>query len=105
MKNTFKSIGAVLVGLVAIFFLSHITVMVLEKTGLMRIPFGENPLWLMLLVTFYRCLYVTAGSYITAVLAPANPMKHSMILASIGFVLGILGAIAMWDQSPNWYPV
>lgn len=105
MKIILKSIGAVLAGLIAIFFLSHITDMILEKTGVINIPFADNPLWLMILVTVYRCVYVVAGSYLTAALASRKPMHHSMVLASIGFVLGILGAIAMWHEPPHWYPV
>jgi hypothetical protein len=105
MKNTFKSILAVFAGLVAIFFLSHVTDQVLEATGCMKIPFSNNPLWLMLVVTAYRCAYVVAGSYLTAVLAPQRPMFHSMILAIVGCVLGILGAVAMWHEPPHWYPI
>lgn len=102
--KTLKSIGAVMAGLVAIFLLSHLTDVVLEKTGSMKIPFADNPLWLIIGVTLYRTVYVLAGGYITAALAPAKPMLHAIILASIGFVLGVLGAVAMW-QPPYWYPI
>lgn len=100
-----KSIGSVFAGLVLIFALSHITDFVLEKTKLMVIPFDKNPLWLMLFVTFYRLVYVTAGTYLAARLAPDRPMLHAMILGGVGCVLGILGAIAMWDLGSHWYPV
>ncbi|GHN01708.1 hypothetical protein WSM22_31970 [Cytophagales bacterium WSM2-2] len=103
--KTLKSIGAVLAGLVAIFFLSHVTDVILEKTSLMKLPFADNPLWVMIGVTIYRCVYVVIGSYITAALAPGKPMKHSIILGAIGFVLGILGAVMMWHEPPHWYPV
>lgn len=100
-----KHIGAVLLGLVVIFALSHITDLVLEKTGLMVIPFDQNPLWLMLAVTAYRLIYVGAGAYLTARLSPDAPMRDAMTLAGIGCILGILGAAAMWDQGAHWYPV
>lgn len=32
-------------------------------------------------------------------------MKHALILGSIGFVLTIVGLIAMWDIPPRWYPI
>jgi hypothetical protein len=103
--NIFKSIGAVVAGIMVIFFLSHVTDYILEHTGLMKLPFADNPLWVMLFVVIYRNAYIVAGSYITATLAPQKPMRHSIILACIGFVLGVLGAIAMWDVPPRWYPV
>ncbi|HEY9049354.1 MAG TPA: hypothetical protein VIN08_25810 [Ohtaekwangia sp.] len=105
MTKTLKSIGAVLAGLIAIFALSHVTDLILEKSGAMKLPFDTNPLWLKLFVTIYRTVYVAIGCYITAALAPAKPMKHVYILASIGVVLGILGAVAMWHEPPHWYPI
>jgi hypothetical protein len=103
--KTLKSIGAVLAGLILIFALSHLTDVVMEKTGVMLNPFHKNPLWVMLFVTAYRLIFVAAGTYLAAVLAPGKPMLHAMILGTIGCVLGILGAIAMWDHPPHWYPV
>ena len=103
--KTLKSIGAILAGMIAIFALSTLTDVVLEKSGLMKLPFADNPLWLMILVTLYRNIYVLAGSYVTASLAPGEPMKHSIILASIGFILGIAGAVVMWHVPPHWYPI
>ncbi|MBL8995290.1 MAG: hypothetical protein JNM63_18235, partial [Spirochaetia bacterium] len=75
-----KSIGSVLAGILAIFLLSHLTDLLLEKTGVMKLPFDKNPLWFMILVVVYRCLYVAVGSYITAALAPSRPMFHALIL-------------------------
>lgn len=103
--NAFKSTGAVVAGIIVIFLLSHTTDYILEHTGLMKLPFSDNPVWVMIIVTIYRNIYIVAGSYITATLAPQKPMRHSIILACIGFVLGTLGAIAMWDIPPRWYPV
>ena len=100
-----KSIGAVLAGLVFIFIVSSLTDLVLEKTGAMKLPFSLNPLWMMIVVVLYRCMYVSLGAYITASLAPRHPVKHAMILAAIGCMLGIAGAIVMWHEPPHWYPV
>lgn len=105
MKNTLKSTGAILAGIIAVFALSHVTDLLLEKNRLMNLPFDSNPLWLKVFVTFYRNLYVVVSSYITASLAPHKPMKHALIFGGIGLVLGILGAIAMWHEPPHWYPV
>ncbi|MCD9015419.1 hypothetical protein [Parachryseolinea silvisoli] len=103
--KTLKSIGAVLAGLVAVFVLSGATDALLEGTGIMKQPFADNGTGFILLVVLYRQLYVAIGAYITAALAPDKPMKHAMILAGIGFVLGIVGAIVMWHLPPHWYPI
>jgi hypothetical protein len=59
------------------------------------------------LATVYRAIFGVIGAYITARLAPFQPMKHAMILGFIGFVLAILGAAATWnrDFGPHWYPI
>lgn len=103
--KTWKSIGAVFAGLAAIFVLSGATDAILEGTGIMQQPFADNGTGFILLVVLYRQLYVALGAYITAALAPDKPMKHAMILAVIGFVLGVTGAIVMWHIPPHWYPV
>jgi hypothetical protein len=103
--KTLKSIGAVLAGLVAVFVLSGATDALLEGTGIMKQPFADNGTGFILLVVLYRQLYVAIGAYITAALAPDKPMKHAMILAGVGFVLGIVGAIVMWHLPPHWYPI
>ena len=38
--------------------------------------------------TSYRVVIGIAGAWLTARLAPANPMKHAMILGYVGVVLG-----------------
>lgn len=105
MNKTFKSIGAVLAGLVTIFVLSHITDFALEKPGIMKLPFSDNPTWFILGVTFYRLAYSVLGCYLAAHLAPDNPMRHAIILGIIGVILSTLGLIAMWEQEPKWYPI
>jgi|GEM_PF-4558398 len=59
----------------------------------------------MIAVTLYRCTYVSIGCYAAAALAPDKPMKHAIILGAIGFVLEILGAVAMWHEPPHRYPI
>jgi hypothetical protein len=103
--NILKSVAAIFAGLVTVFVLSLLTDYILESTGIMKMPFGSNPLWLMISVTIYRNVYVVAGGYVTAILAPNKPMKHALILGGIGFILGTMGAIAMWHEPPHWYPI
>lgn len=110
MKLTFKSIGAVFAGLVAIFVLSSATDFVLEATGVYppldeQLKYGFNTPWMISLAIIYRSIYSIAGCYLAASLAPSRPMRHAMILGGVGFAISILGTIIMWDKSPAWYPI
>jgi hypothetical protein len=55
----------------------------------------------------YRIPITIAGAYLTARLAPGNPMKHAMILGVVGTALGGLGVVATLGKNmgPAWYPV
>jgi hypothetical protein len=105
-KNTFKSIGAVLAGLIAIVALSAGTDFVLESLGIFTPPDqGFFTPWMVMLALIYRCIYAVAGGYIAARLAPNRPMRHAIILGLIGLVASIAGAIVAWDLSPHWFPI
>lgn len=105
-KETVKSIGAVVAGFALLVILSMTTDAILEKTGVMKTePFIENPVWLIGVIVLYRTVFNTLGCYLTARLAPNKPMKHAIVLGTIGVVLTIVGLIAMWDVPPRWYPI
>lgn len=79
---------------------------ILEKTGVLkREPFNANSAYLIILIIAYRTIYGAAGAYLAARLAPANPMKHAILLGLIGLVAGVIGTIIMWDVPPHWYPI
>jgi len=60
----------------------------------------------MLVLAFaYRFIYTIAGGYVTAALAPVNPMRHVMILGYIGLAISIVGIVADWNLSAHWYPI
>jgi hypothetical protein len=112
--KTLKSIGAVLLGIIVLVALATITDTILESTGVFPPPTkqGAYVTWMLALALLYRCIYQVLGAYITAALAPANPMKHVTILGIIGVVLGIIGVLASvmgwvpgFDQSQLWYPI
>jgi hypothetical protein len=73
-------------------------------------PWGEpmhDPA-LNLLALFYRILYTILGGYLTASLAPHAPMRHVIVVATLGLIAGSAGAIAaisMADLGPDWYPI
>jgi len=104
-KNNFKSIGAVFAGLIFIFITHSGTDAILESKGILP----KNNLFvgtgLILVVIGYRTIFSLIGCYITAMLSPQNPMKHSFVLGIIGMVLSTVGAIVniKMKLGPDWY--
>jgi hypothetical protein len=105
-RRVLRSIGAVAAGLVGIFAVTTATDVVMHATGVFPPP-GAPPMSgvLFLFAFAYRFVFDVAGCWLTARLAPRRPMRHAMVLGSIGFVLSIAGALAMWDAGPAWYPI
>ncbi len=64
---------------------------------------------MLLVAAIYRTAYAVVGCYLTARLAPSQPMLHAMIGGVIGFVLSIVGVVVSWNQiptmGPRWYPI
>jgi hypothetical protein len=106
MKTNFlKSAGAVLAGFIFIGVTHSATDAILENAGVL--PKGNLYVStsLILFVIFYRAVFSVIGCYLTAKLAPKNPMKHALILGSIGTILSSIGAIVTADMNlgPAWY--
>jgi hypothetical protein len=103
-----RSTLAVIAGFAAIFVLSLGTDQIFHSLRVYP-PWGEpmRATSLNLLALAYRLVYDTFGCYLTARLAPRNPMRHALTLGGIGFVLSTLGAIGgiMADLGPAWYPI
>jgi hypothetical protein len=106
--NMGLSIAAVLAGFVAVAAASLATD---EVFHLLKVypPWGEpmpvpddNALALA-----YRIVYSILGGYVTARIAPRNPVKHAVILGSIGLAISILGVIVTLPMhlGPAWYPI
>ena len=105
-KIVFKSVRAILAGIITGAALSIGTDKILEKAGFFPPQQPGLFLWWMLLIALlYRGVYTILSGYVTAKLAPQNPLKHAVILGIIGVVVTILGSIANWDKSAAWYPV
>ena len=60
-----------------------------------------------LIASSYRVVITVLAGWLTARLAPADPMRHALILGVIGTLLGAAGAAATWNQDmgPRWYAV
>jgi hypothetical protein len=110
MKQSYKTAGAVILGLLTIVILSNGTDTVLELTGVypsLATQQGSgfhNP-WMLTLALSYRLIAAIIGGYVTARLAPTR--RAILILAAIGLAGGTAGIIvgATTDISPMWYPV
>jgi hypothetical protein len=88
-EQTWKSVGAVLAGLLMVAVVSVGTDLVLHATGVFP-PWGQ-PVGsgVLLLATVYRTIYSVAGAYLTARLAPDRPMRHALALGGVGPVLSV----------------
>lgn len=110
--NTLKSIGAVLAGFITIFILSNGMDKILEGTGVFptvdeQLKHGFTVWWMQALTLFYRIIFTAVGGYVTAKLAPSRPMRHVIILATIGTVPGAVASLAVASMGifPVWYSV
>lgn len=106
-KNTWKSIGAVVAGVVTIVVVTTAVDIVLHVAGVY--PAAGQPLddRLALVASSYRLVISIAGAWLTARLAPDRPMRHAVILGVVGTVLGLAGLVATWNLGlgPRWYPI
>jgi hypothetical protein len=101
--TTLRSVWAVIAGFLTVFILSSLGDVVIHASGYYP-PEGVMPstgMWILFLS--YRFVFTVLGGYVTARLAPANPMKHVLILGSIGTVAGLIGVFAMGEYGPAWY--
>jgi len=102
-----KSIRAVLAGVVFIIVVTTLVDLVLHIAGVF--PPMDEPInsTLALLATAYRIVISVGGAWLTARLAPDKPMKHAIVLGLVGVVLGLVGVVATWNLAlgPRWYPI
>jgi len=101
--KTFKSVIAVLAGFIFILITHTGTDTILESAGVL--PKGNLFVGtgLILLVLGYRAVFSLVGCYLTARLAPQKPMKHALVLGSIGLIISSVGAIMLSHLGPGWY--
>jgi hypothetical protein len=102
-----KSIWAVVAGVLVTLVVTTVVDILLHVTGVF--PGMNQPLddALALLATSYRIVIGIGAAWLTARLAPQKPMKHAMILGSVGVILAIAGVVATWNLGlgPRWYPI
>jgi hypothetical protein len=103
-----RSVAAIFFGFLTVFALSLGTDQILHMLNVYP-PWGQ-PMYdtgLYLLALAYRSVYTVIGGYVTAKLAPHSPMRHVWILAGLGTVVAIAGAVATIPMKlgPAWYPI
>jgi hypothetical protein len=102
-RGALRSAFAVLGGLVATFVVTTAVDLVLHATGVFP-AFGERMSdGLFVIALAYRMPLNAGGAYVTARLAPSNPLAHAQALGAIGSLIATLGAVAMWSFGPPWY--
>jgi hypothetical protein len=101
-------VGAVFLGFLTVVVLSVGTDQVLHVLGVYP-PWGQTMFdpGLNLLALAYRITFTVAGGYVAASVAPANAMRHALILGIIGTAAGLAGAIITipMHMGPAWYPI
>jgi hypothetical protein len=109
LRRLLRSIAAVFAGALAAIVLSLGTDAALSALG--GFPTLGEPMSdrMLLLATVYRTVYGIAGAYLAARLAPDRPMRHALILGTLGLVVSTAGAVATWNKEPalghEWYPL
>jgi hypothetical protein len=102
-----KSIWAVVAGVLVILAVTTLVDIALHGIGVF--PSMNQPISnaLAALATSYRIVISIGGAWLTARLAPSRPMKHVMILGTVGLVLGLVGVVTTWNLGlgPRWYPI
>ena len=106
-KSTKQSIWAVFAGVLVVIVVTTLVDVVMHVTGIfppLDVPIDNR---MSLIATSYRVVIGILGAYVTAKLAPANPMKHAMILGVIGTILATVGVVVSWGSTlgPAWYPI
>jgi peptidoglycan/LPS O-acetylase OafA/YrhL len=108
-STTWRSVGAVVGGLLFIFAASTLVDVVLHSSGVFP-PWGQAMSdSLFGLAVAYRLIIQVAGCYLTARLATDRPMKHAVWLGALGVVLSAIATAATWNKGPefgpHWYPI
>ncbi len=103
-RRLLRSVGAVLVGLIANIVLASAIDAAFHAVGLyppLFQPMADDR-WVMALVT--RVFAGVIGGVLTARLAPARPMRHVVVLGGIGTLLSVLGVLFTWNKGPEFGP-
>ena len=103
---TWKSVWAVVAGALVGVGVTTLIDFALHAAGVYATdrPLDDS---LAMLATSYRIVTGVAGAWVTARLAPQDPMKHALILGAIGAAFALVGVVLTWNRNlgPHWYPI
>jgi|SRR6185437_1587870 len=102
-----RSILALLAGFAVAVVLSVATDVLMHQIGFfprLGQPMASPQL---AVATVYRTLFGILSAWVTARLAPYNPLGHALLGGAIGAVLALAGALATWNLNlgAHWYPI
>jgi hypothetical protein len=105
--TAFKSISAVAYGFVFISAITFAADTIVKRTvpGAFATSGRTDNLPVLLFSLLYIAMFGIVGSYLTARLAPRNPMKHALILGWLALFFSFVATITLWDSAPAWYHV
>ncbi len=102
-----RSIWAVLAGVLVAIVVTTVIDVALHVAGVL--PPINQPIddARAVLASSYRVVIGIGCAWLTARLAPKEPMKHAMILGAVGAVVALVGVLATWNLGlgPRWYPI
>jgi hypothetical protein len=99
-----RSVLAVFAGVVIVIVLSESIDFLAVKLGLLSFS-GADLSVPFAIATVYRSVAAVIGGFVTAKLAPLNPMLHVIILGIIGTIGALAGVLANLSMPNLWYPV
>lgn len=105
-KRPLRSIGAILAGLLANIVIVGAIDAALRAASVYPAMFQPMTERQWALALSYRLLFLLAGGYLAARLAPARPMRHALILGLIQTLLSLLFVLANWSKpefGPHWF--
>jgi len=102
-----RSVWAVVAGVLVGIVVTTLVDVILHVAGVyppLHQPIDDR---LALLATSYRILIGIGCAWLTARLAPRDPMKHALILGVLGTAAALVGVVATWNLGlgPRWYPI
>jgi len=59
----------------------------------------------LLLIIGYVGVFAVSGCYLTARLAPKDPMRHALVLGGLGLLFNLAGTLALWNTAPAWFHI
>jgi hypothetical protein len=102
-----RSVWAVVAGILFAVILTTLVDFVLHVAGVY--PSDGRPLsdGLSALATAYRVVIGVGAAWLTARLAPKEPMRHALVGGAIGAVVALIGVIVTWNRNlgPHWYGI